>query len=616
MAQSFTVLKGAGGKTCLDSRAARKRSRGQDCFTGRMEMDKLAGPTHSRPTAPNPAQGYPDYANPELLDRIPLTARTILDVGCAQGALGMAYLRRNPKALVLGIESDPESASCAAQRLNEVACLDVEATPMPFSVPGGIDCIVYGDVLEHLVDPWRLLRAQAEYLAPDGCVLVCMPNVEHWSFALRLLNGRFDYEPQGLLDRTHLRWFTPRSMARALADAGLEPADLTPRPADTEAAHRFAQAMAPGLRAIGVDPQEYLNRAGPLQFIWRARRAAPSRIFISATALPPLGGVSEVRVQEPIRALNSDSAILAFIQDEDEITERRQDLPHIAILHRPLLRGDSGIARIRRLLAKGYLIVTEFDDHPNFMAGRGVKLDEVLSFKGVHAIQTSTPELAEVLRAENPEIAIFPNAVFSLPEIRNFQNPERITMFFGALNRAQDWQPYLAAINEIARVVGERLSFSVVHDKAFFDALDTPHKRFTPTCDYPAYLHLLGSAEIAFMPLADTAFNRAKSDLKFIEAGAARVTALASPVVYGKMVEHGRTGMLFGDAAELRVCLLRLLAYPEQSRAMADAARHYVADQRMLAYQITERDRWYRSLWQRREELTAALLARMPALFS
>jgi hypothetical protein len=118
------------------------------------------------------------------------------------------------------------------------------------------------------------------------------------------------------------------------------------------------------------------------------------------------------------------------------------------------------------------------------------------------------------------------------------------------------------------------------------------------------------------MPLADTAFNRAKSDLKFIEAGAARVTALASPVVYGKVVEHGHTGMLFRDAAELRVCLLRLLAYPEQSRAMADAARRYVAGQRMLAYQLAERDQWYRSLWQRREELTAALRARMPALFS
>jgi SAM-dependent methyltransferase len=574
-------------------------------------MDEIAGPMRAKTAAP-----YPDYANPELLERIPLTARTVLDVGCAQGALGMAYLRRNPLARVLGIDADAAAAAHAAQRLSQVACVNVEAVPMPFAVPEGLDCIIYGDVLEHLVDPWRLLAEQAQYLAPDGCVLVCMPNVEHWSFALRLLNGSFDYEPDGLLDRTHLRWFTPRNMASTLRDAGLQLSDLFPRPVDTDGAERFAQAMAPGLRAIGVDPAEYLNRAAPLQFIWRARRSAPPRIVVRATALPPLGGVSEVRVLQPLRALRSESSILAFIQEEAEMPEPIRELPHIAILHRPLLLGEAGIGRLRALLDKGYVIVTEFDDHPNFMADRGVALDDVLSFKAVHAVQTSTPALAEVLRAENPEVAVFPNAILALPEVRNFENPERLTLFFGALNRAADWAPLLPVMNEIARGVGERLHFSVLHDQAFFAALDTPHKHFTPTCDYAAYLELLGSAEITFMPLADTAFNRAKSDLKFIEAGACRTAVLASPVVYGNVVAPGETGMLFEDAAQLRVCLLRLLAYPQAARQMADAARQYVAQHRMLAYQIAARQAWYRSLWQRREALNAALQGRMPGLFS
>ncbi|OYV35655.1 MAG: hypothetical protein B7Z81_08450, partial [Acidocella sp. 20-61-6] len=165
---------------------------------------------------------YPDYANPELLEKIPLNARTVLDVGCAQGALGEAYLRRNPSARVLGIDIDVESIPHAATRLTEVVCADVEADPMPFAVPDGIDCIIYGDVLEHMKDPWTLLQRHVEYLAPGGTVLVCMPNVEHWSLVLRLLQGNFDYEDMGLLDRTHLRWFTPRTMAAALSAAGLE----------------------------------------------------------------------------------------------------------------------------------------------------------------------------------------------------------------------------------------------------------------------------------------------------------------------------------------------------------------------------------------------------------
>ena len=90
-----------------------------------------------------------------------------------------------------------------------------------------------------------------------------------------------------------------------------------------------------------------------------------------------------------------------------------------------------------------------------------------------------------------------------------------------------------ADANAVAATVGERLRFSVVHDRGFFDALETPHKSFTPTCDYDTYMSLLGESEISFMPLGDTWFNRAKSDLKFIEAGACRVAALASHVVYG-----------------------------------------------------------------------------------
>jgi glycosyltransferase involved in cell wall biosynthesis len=118
------------------------------------------------------------------------------------------------------------------------------------------------------------------------------------------------------------------------------------------------------------------------------------------------------------------------------------------------------------------------------------------------------------------------------------------------------------------------------------------------------------------MPLGDSVFNRAKSDLKFIEAGAARVAALASPVVYGDVIEDGKTGLIFRNPAELRSSLLRLLAYPEATRRMADAARNYVSSRRMLAYQVDARINWYRSLWERRAELNEALKARAPELFT
>jgi 2-polyprenyl-3-methyl-5-hydroxy-6-metoxy-1,4-benzoquinol methylase len=564
----------------------------------------------------NPLHVYPDYANPDVLDKIPLSARTILDVGCAQGAMGAAYLRRNPNARYLGIDIDPVAIAQAKGRMAETVCGDVEHNPVPFEVPEGIDCLVYGDVLEHLRDPWALLKEHARFLNEGGTVLVCMPNIEHWSFAMRLLNGSFDYEDEGVLDRTHLRWFTPRTMGAALANAGLILSDVAPRPVNLENAQKFVSLLAPGLQAIGVDPNEYLNRAGPIQFIWRARKAPPARIVVNGTMLAPLGGVSDVRVVEPLRAIRTDSAVLSLISAEPEIQAFLPDHPKFAILHRPLLIGEGGLDRVKSLISKGYLVVSEFDDHPVFIESRGVPLDQLLTFRAVHAVQTSTPVLAEVLAAENPEVGMFPNGIFELPDISNFKNPDQLTLFFGALNRSEDWAPLMPALNEVARAVGARLSFSVVHDQAFFDALDTPHKRFTPTCDYAAYMNLLGEADIAFMPLEDNVFNRAKSDLKFIEAAACRVVSLASAVVYADCIEDGKTGLIFRNAMEMRAHLLRLLAYPEASRKLGDAARHYVAQNRMLAYQVADRIAWYRSLWERRDELNEALRVRVPELFA
>ena len=150
-----------------------------------------------------------------------------------------------------------------------------------------------------------------------------------------------------------------------------------------------------------------------------------------------------------------------------------------------------------------------------------------------------------------------------------------------------------------------------MHDQRFFEALETEHKSFTPTCDYETYLDLLGTSEICYMPLSDTPFNRAKSDLKFIESGACRVAALASTVVYSDTIQDGRTGLLFRDDTELYDRLMRLVAMPELARNLATAARQYVAQNRMLAYQILPRIAWYRSLWRRRVALQAALQERM-----
>ena len=555
---------------------------------------------------------YPDVANPDLLSRIPLTARTMLDVGCAGGALGAAYRRLNPRARLLGIERDPVAAQFAARRLDQVANVDVEAVPLPFPLDAPIDCLVYGDVLENLRDPLQVLRSQVPALSPDGVVLLCVPNIEHWSFVKRLLDGSWEYEGHGLLDTHHLRWFTPRNTRELLEQAGLVPLDITPRVFDQAAQSDFAARLAPGLEALGIDPLDYARRSLPLQYVWRARRSQPQRMVVAAHMLAPQGGVSHVRILHPLNALATDPEIIPLLMGDGGLPMVDADLPKVLILHRLALAGAEGRKLLRAALAANYVIVTEFDDHPDFFSI--LQAPDLMSFSGVHAVQTTTPALADVLRRRNPNVMVFPNAIRSLPDVRNYQSPDRITMFFGAFNREADWRPYLDTLNEVAALAGNRLHFSIMYDRTLFDALATPHKSFAPMSDYDVYLDMLGQAEISFMPLADNEFNRAKSDLKFIEAAAARVLPLGSPTVYANSMQDGETGVLFRTPEELRDRLLRLVATPEIGRSIADAARAHVAEHRMLAYQTASRMGWYRTLWAHRAELTASLLARVPEL--
>jgi SAM-dependent methyltransferase len=558
---------------------------------------------------------HSDIPNPDLLDRIPLDARIVLDVGCATGALGAEYKRRNPVAQYFGIEPDPAAARTAATRLDRVAEADIEGDPHPFADqlrPGGVDCIIFGDVLEHLRDPWAVLRRYAQLLSENGTLLACIPNMEHWSFAERLLRGTWDYEAQGLFDSTHLRWFGFQAMRRAFQQAGLVVHDGAARATPTDEAEAFVQAIEPGLVRLGIDPQAYLRRATPLQFVWRARRRPVQPVSVVSTMLAPVGGVSHVRVIEPMRAMASDPGLATQIVPRMELPPAADAMPRIYIFHRPLLAGDSGLEAVRELTARGYIVVCEFDDHPDYIAV--LQRDDVQNFRAVHAVQTTTEPLAEVLRRQNPEVMVFPNGVFRLPDVRNYASPDHVTLFFGGLNREEDWPPYLPALNAVAAMAGSRLHFQIVNDRGLFEALETPHKNFTPLCDYETYQELLSRCEVSFMPLKDTPFNRCKSDLKFLEAAAYRVTALASPVVYGDTVQDGRTGILFQDANDLQQRLTRLIASPELGRTIGGAARSYVAGERMLAYQVARRTAWYRSLWARRDELHRALLARVPEL--
>jgi 2-polyprenyl-3-methyl-5-hydroxy-6-metoxy-1,4-benzoquinol methylase len=153
--------------------------------------------------------------------------RRLLDVGAADGLLSRQLTARGWR--VTAIEGDPALAQAGARHCERMITMNLDR-----EVPvgeGPFDVIVYGDVLEHLVDPQRVLVELDRSLAPGGFVIISVPNIAHLWIRLLLLVGRFDYLDRGILDHSHLRFFTERSLRAMLADAGLSVGRFTATPA-------------------------------------------------------------------------------------------------------------------------------------------------------------------------------------------------------------------------------------------------------------------------------------------------------------------------------------------------------------------------------------------------
>jgi len=175
------------------------------------------------------AKPYYEDANLAVLRQAGIGKR-VLDVGCGRGRLGAELKRRGNT--VHGIEMDPDAAAVAATRLDLVHRGDATdfARLPPEIRSGGYDAIVLADVLEHIPDSLGFLRKVCELLRPEGRAIVSLPNVAVWPVRLSLALGDFTYADSGILDRTHLRFFTRATANRLLADAGLRvvASDLNP----------------------------------------------------------------------------------------------------------------------------------------------------------------------------------------------------------------------------------------------------------------------------------------------------------------------------------------------------------------------------------------------------
>lgn len=195
--------------------------------------------------------------------------RRILDVGAADALVGRRLTERGWR--VTGIEGDPALAQAGAPYCERMITANLNRE-VP-EVQGPFDAILYGDVLEHLIDPLRVLVELNRSLVPDGFVIVSVPNIAHLYIRLLLLLGRFDYLDRGILDNTHLRFFTARSLRALLDDAGLvvERFSATPAPLYQVLPERWHKRWVAVTHTINAAIARNLPRVLGYQFIVLAR---------------------------------------------------------------------------------------------------------------------------------------------------------------------------------------------------------------------------------------------------------------------------------------------------------------------------------------------------------
>jgi 2-polyprenyl-3-methyl-5-hydroxy-6-metoxy-1,4-benzoquinol methylase len=170
----------------------------------------------------------------------------VLDAGCAVGYIGEFLRQLLPGRWLAGMELDPGAAEEARPHYDQLLVGSIEDRKVWDRLERNVEAIIFGDVLEHTADPLRVLRMAQPHLTEDGIVIISMPNIAHFRIRIRLLLGRFEYEEWGIMDRTHLRFFTFASAQKMLRDAGFEVIH-------TEAIHAFPPPTdLPPLRRLGV----------------------------------------------------------------------------------------------------------------------------------------------------------------------------------------------------------------------------------------------------------------------------------------------------------------------------------------------------------------------------
>ena len=221
---------------------------------------------------PTPAH---NLANLDLLSILPICS-TLVEVGSSSGSLAREYKLINPSSTYIGVEIEPSYVEQSSQYCDHAVLFDFNKAPeeqFPIHQYPTPDCWIFGDTLEHLIDPWSVLEYVSRHITPDGSVCACIPNMQHWSVQIALLSGRLNYQQSGLLDRTHLRWFTRSTIIHLFESTGFSVDSILDRviqPSANSPQSSVLKQIASYSANFGLDPATVFKDSLPIQYVVKA----------------------------------------------------------------------------------------------------------------------------------------------------------------------------------------------------------------------------------------------------------------------------------------------------------------------------------------------------------
>lgn len=212
-----------------------------------------------------------EYANGDLLQLIPPNSMHIMEIGCSAGAIAREFKKVNPSCHYVGVDVDQSYVELAKRHCDKAFVLDIEIADGDFyAAHADIDCWIFADVLEHLKDPWTVLKKIRQAMPAHGHVLACIPNAQHWHMIASLATGEFRYADSGLFDKTHLRWFTRKTMQTLFEEAGFRIVQMQARIFQDIPNQAVAKIIGDLAGLQGFDPAQAVQDARALQYVIKA----------------------------------------------------------------------------------------------------------------------------------------------------------------------------------------------------------------------------------------------------------------------------------------------------------------------------------------------------------